>query len=533
MEPVDLLFLATYAGPPVIGAFIGYLTNRIAIRMLFRPLKPWYVFGLRIPMTPGVIPSKRHELAENIGEMVGEHLLTSMEIGSALSREPFQEHLYSLIDNRLHQLFGKDLGPLSSFIPQRFQSYFKIAVQTLKRRLGVGLGAFLARQEWEEQVYGFLSERLQEMGDKQINQLVSQPSRRTLYAVLEGIIEHIVAHPATLEHVARTLRRWLGSAAVSQHPLRAQLPEQVIELLHGTIRKHTPDLLAQMGRQLSEPFIRERLNKGILGGVDHFIESMGPMGAMARGFIDMDSLTATIDTYLTDKEEDVVRWLQEPELVDHIAGVLCSQVDAALDRPVGEWLEQVGQENLQKLSEDVARQLLSLLTSLRGEQPGILQQSLEAWCDQGELTISTLSDQMYTADRQVEIRQWIARECVGLIRSANIERLLHILTDKAVDVILDRPVGSLHAIIPHGVQKGIVEYAVLTTNNMLLKEVPGLVGSLKINQLVREKVDSLDLLKLEGLLLSIMEEQFKYINLFGALLGFLIGCINLLILRLV
>jgi uncharacterized membrane protein YheB (UPF0754 family) len=47
---------------------------------------------------------------------------------------------------------------------------------------------------------------------------------------------------------------------------------------------------------------------------------------------------------------------------------------------------------------------------------------------------------------------------------------------------------------------------------------------------VAEKVDSLDLLKLERLLLSIMEEQFKYINLFGALLGFLIGCANLVLL---
>jgi uncharacterized membrane protein YheB (UPF0754 family) len=46
--------------------------------------------------------------------------------------------------------------------------------------------------------------------------------------------------------------------------------------------------------------------------------------------------------------------------------------------------------------------------------------------------------------------------------------------------------------------------------------------------MVTEKVDSLDLLRLEGLLLSIMEEQFKYINLFGALLGFLIGFLNLL-----
>ena len=66
----------------------------------------------------------------------------------------------------------------------------------------------------------------------------------------------------------------------------------------------------------------------------------------------------------------------------------------------------------------------------------------------------------------------------------------------------------------------------------MLREVPSLVDSLEIRQIVTEKVDSLDLLRLERLLMSIMEEQFKYINLFGGLLGFLIGLANLLLLQL-
>ncbi|MFH7325014.1 DUF445 domain-containing protein [Desulfurivibrio sp. C05AmB] len=49
-----------YLSLPLIGALIGYLTNHIAIRMLFRPLKPWRIAGVRIPLTPGVIPAARH-----------------------------------------------------------------------------------------------------------------------------------------------------------------------------------------------------------------------------------------------------------------------------------------------------------------------------------------------------------------------------------------------------------------------------------------------------------------------------------------
>ncbi len=67
---------------------------------------------------------------------------------------------------------------------------------------------------------------------------------------------------------------------------------------------------------------------------------------------------------------------------------------------------------------------------------------------------------------------------------------------------------------------------------MLKKEAPRLVETLNVRKMVEEKVNSLDILQVEGLLMGIMQEQFKYINLFGALLGFFIGLLNLLALRL-
>ena len=100
-----------------------------------------------------------------------------------------------------------------------------------------------------------------------------------------------------------------------------------------------------------------------------------------------------------------------------------------------------------------------------------------------------------------------------------------------VDDLLSRPVGRLDHLVPHGVRRGMCEGIVRTANRLLLAEVPGVVESLNIQRMVTDKVNGLDLLQLERLLLSIMEEQFKYINLFGALLGFLIGLGNLALLR--
>lgn len=60
----------------VIGAAIGAVTNHLAIQMLFRPYRPYYLFGKRVPFTPGLIPKRRDELAKQMGLMVTNHLLT-------------------------------------------------------------------------------------------------------------------------------------------------------------------------------------------------------------------------------------------------------------------------------------------------------------------------------------------------------------------------------------------------------------------------------------------------------------------------
>lgn len=118
--PVELVPYVKYATPPLVGAFIGYLTNRVAIKMLFRPLNPWHVFGMRVPMTPGVIPSKRGQLADNMGEVVGDHLLTSTEIGNALQEEKFQQHLLNVIAERVGVILHSDLPSAPELIPEKF-----------------------------------------------------------------------------------------------------------------------------------------------------------------------------------------------------------------------------------------------------------------------------------------------------------------------------------------------------------------------------------------------------------------------------
>lgn len=76
---------------PLIGAIIGYCTNYIAVKMLFRPLKPVKVWGKTLPFTPGIIPKRKPALARAIGQAVGTSLVGEEEIAAALSSETMKQ----------------------------------------------------------------------------------------------------------------------------------------------------------------------------------------------------------------------------------------------------------------------------------------------------------------------------------------------------------------------------------------------------------------------------------------------------------
>jgi uncharacterized membrane protein YheB (UPF0754 family) len=94
---------------PIVGAAIGAFTNELAIRMLFRPYNAWYIGPIKVPMTPGVIPSQRKTIAANIAETFEKHLISSNEIHAALTSETSK----TIINEKIDETF-KALGPLAA-----------------------------------------------------------------------------------------------------------------------------------------------------------------------------------------------------------------------------------------------------------------------------------------------------------------------------------------------------------------------------------------------------------------------------------
>ncbi len=78
----------------LIGALIGWITNILAIKLLFKPLVPFNILGIKIQ---GLIPKRRAEIAKNIGDIVENELLSMNDIiDNVLTEKNIEEVKYIL-----------------------------------------------------------------------------------------------------------------------------------------------------------------------------------------------------------------------------------------------------------------------------------------------------------------------------------------------------------------------------------------------------------------------------------------------------
>lgn len=105
---------------PLISAFIGYITNLLAIKMLFHPRNPVKVLGFTFQ---GIFPKRQQQFAEKLGRLVSQELLSFEDIENQLSKPENLQQLTPLIeshlDNFLRNKLASEMPMISAFIGEK------------------------------------------------------------------------------------------------------------------------------------------------------------------------------------------------------------------------------------------------------------------------------------------------------------------------------------------------------------------------------------------------------------------------------
>lgn len=98
-----------------IGAMIGWITNFIAIKMLFRPYKEVNLIFFKIQ---GLLPKRRNEIGNSIAEVVNNELVSVKDIISKISPEDIEGNIGLIVDRILESRLKEEIVknfPMAAF----------------------------------------------------------------------------------------------------------------------------------------------------------------------------------------------------------------------------------------------------------------------------------------------------------------------------------------------------------------------------------------------------------------------------------
>ncbi len=160
-----------------VGSVIGGATNELAIRMLFRPLKPWYIGSWRVPFTPGLIPSRRDDIAIQMGRLVEEHLLTMEGVKRALTQSGLENAIAGWLSRIAMDKMTDDQSlrqVLQRFVPQLFQED--------------GTWSDSIRQPLQLHWQAFVDRTLYQYEGKTLRELIPAAGRERLDTALDTVV---------------------------------------------------------------------------------------------------------------------------------------------------------------------------------------------------------------------------------------------------------------------------------------------------------------------------------------------------------
>ena len=166
-----------------IGGIIGYVTNVLAIKLIFRPIEPIKIPILNLEIV-GLIPKRRNEIAKNIGEIIQDEFLSMDDILESMMTESDKEKVTEYIKVKIKNLAQEKM----SFVPFPIRSMFEGYIMDT-----VDIEIRNAIDELSNDIINKAKERIniQEIVENKINELDLYELENLIIKVAKKELKHI------------------------------------------------------------------------------------------------------------------------------------------------------------------------------------------------------------------------------------------------------------------------------------------------------------------------------------------------------
>ena len=487
---------------PFIIGFVGYITNWLAIKMLFRPhRRRWYSFGWI-----GVIPKNRAKLSSKVGVMVGEKLIGEEEITKVLRTDNVKNTLSATIETELTKFLKNDHGTISEILEKT-----GLQKETVIKKLSELLEDEATTKGITEAVASISAHMFEKLADTQLNTLIPEKG-------VDNMLKNAFTNGKWQAVIINELSNKLNNLVLSGKSLSDILPDKVNSSTNKMSDFLTDKSLDILNKMFEDEESCKKIANKLIALKDGLFKG-GGIDQLKLGFLNMFLNEDTIQELVQKHLPNLIAGIKEDSTVKkRISTGIKVKIDEFIQKPLYAHAGKIGFETVYEIRGEYISKIQKYLASESFIEN--ISQAIENTLSDSNITIDTLASTLGINLKDEKTINSIISKLAGsqALKSTLPYAVYKILQNVRVSNIYDSIPSKSFSEAVNRIQEG--------TNRLLEKNIPGIMRAINLSEIVERKVNTLNLYEVEDILFGFMKDQFKWINILGFALGFLFGLIQ-------
>lgn len=509
----ELLFLIFFA------TFHGYGAAWLAVRMLFRPHSPKKLFGVTI-WPQGMIPRHRARLAQTIGRAVGEELVSHDTVTDALfETDFFQRKVTDLVSSYTHDLLDKPRSSFVEAVPAGVRAPVLDAISALQLRVADYITDTLRSEETADAVNSFVDRRVDELLGRRLSEVVTDDAYEQLLGFVEERFRHIVTERGFEAKVRDFVSARVDELAHSRATLAEVFTPETVSIFKERVDAQLGPIVGHLSEIATNRKTRQQIGALIKHEVDDYYRQLS---FVKKIFVSRDRIHHEVDEMVNKTlPRRVEEFLRGEAFAQEAEGFLNSTIDGVLARPLNDLVGSISPEKLELIKDQIAKRILAIA---RGPE---LSKTVSAYSSDALARLRPHSLRALlehaSPDSAQRLKHFLSKSLLGVLARADTARTVnHILTAQ-IERLLIAPIGRIGDHVPEATIERAARALVERIVAVARARLPQVIQEFDVGGVVRGKVESYPVEKLESLVLSVAKEHLRTIELFGAAIGFFLG----------
>lgn len=483
----------------LIGAVIGYITNWLAIKMLFRPREAKYIFGMKLPFTPGLIPKEKSRIANKVGETVGTHLLNSDSLSKALKDDKIKAKFNEVAKEKINQIINSNSTLENSLKNTLGENYYALKGNMIDNIAKTILES-IQEEEFKNKVKFYIVDSIKERLNKEPEKIIDFINSNKFREVIINTLEE----EKTRDIIGKALLKEVKTLGKEDLTIEEVIPENIKPYIEEYVKSQKDTFVDIIKNLLRDDEVSHKIKSAINDNIPSIV-SMFLSGDVIYG-----KLVSLVDKSLSEEENK-----------EYICDAALAFVHESMKKKVSDVINTVGEEKLEVISDALGDKISKKLNT---------EENIDS-------IISKLNCKISSFNSYEEIIKVLFNDYENILID-NIDSMISQIVNnnqlsgeisKMIEKVFDKFLqNSLNDICynKQNLENSIMSILDNLYNDFVENKSAKVLEIVDISSIVEEQINAFEVDYAEEIIIGIANKELKAITWLGALLGGILGILS-------